>query len=501
MDAVTTCDVVVVGAGPTGLTLACELQLAGARTVVVEKLPEPVSYSKALGVHARTLELWQSRGLLEPLLADHMKLRAGNFASLGVPLRFGDFGSEHPYALFVPQVRTEELLTARALELGVEIRRGQTVAHVDQDAEAVHTTITSPDGSYQQSSRYLVGCDGGSSTVRKLMGIDFPGQEPCMSAVIVDAKFAEELPRGEGMGPMRPFGVTRPDLRAWCAAFPLTPEVFRTTVAWFGRPIKRGPVTEAEVSEALTEVAGSDFGMYDIEWMSRLTDVSRQASRYREGRVFLAGDSAHIHLPAGGQGLNLGVQDAMNLGWKLAAAVKEQASKTLLDTYESERYPVAEGVLRNTRAQAVLIDPDPRNDGLRELFIELLHVPESNRHIAGMISGLSIRYDIPGDHHTVGQRLPSTTLSTPEGDRQFSDLLHAGRPLLLVFGDAAAPAQELSGWIDRIDVVHAEQPDHPAFAGAYAFLIRPDGYVCATSQEDGQGLRGAASTWFGEPTQ
>ncbi|KOT77079.1 hypothetical protein ADK70_37715 [Streptomyces rimosus subsp. pseudoverticillatus] len=498
-------DVVIAGAGPTGLMLACELRLAGARTLVLERLAEPVDFSKALGVHARTVELLDMRGLGEEFQAEAPKLRGGNFASLGVPLDFSSFDTRHPYALFVPQVRTEELLTGRALELGAELRRGHAVTALEQDADGVTVSVTGPEGPYEVECAYLVGCDGGGSTVRKLLGIDFPGQDPHMFAVIADARFREELPHGEGMGPMRPYGVMRHDLRAWFAAFPLEPDVYRATVAFFDRPYadRRAPVTEEDVRAALTEVAGSDFGMHDVRWLSRLTDTSRQAERYRDGRVLLAGDACHIHLPAGGQGLNLGFQDAVNLGWKLGATIAGTAPPELLDTYEAERRPIAAGVLRNTRAQAVLIDPDPRYEGLRELMIELLHVPETNRYLAGLISALDVRYPMAGEHPLLGRRVPDLPLVTEDGTRQLSTYFHAARGVLLTLGCDQPLADEAAAWKDRVDLVAAEGVAEPGSAvdGLTALLVRPDGYICWTAApETGtDGLTDALRTWFGPP--
>ncbi|UQA92609.1 FAD-dependent monooxygenase [Streptomyces halobius] len=498
-------DVVVVGAGPTGLMLACELQLAGSRTLVIERLERPADFSKALGVHARTVELLDLRGLCADFLQDARKLPGGNFASLGVPLELTPFDTEHPYVLFVPQVRTEELLTRRALELGVELRRGHTLTALEQDDQSVTATVTGPDGPTQITSSYLVGCDGGGSTVRKLLGIDFPGEKPHMLALIADARFREELPRGEGMGPMRPRGVMRHDLRAWFSAFPLEGGVFRITVAFFDRPFadRRAPITDEDLRVALREVAGDDFGMYDVRWRSRLTDASRQATRYREGRVLLAGDSCHIHLPAGGQGLNLGFQDAVNLGWKLGATVTGTASPHLLETYEAERRPVADGVLRNTRAQAVLIDPDPRFRGLQDLMRDLLRQPETNRYLAGLVSALDVRYPIDGEHPLVGRRMPDLLLDADTGRRRLSTHFHAAHGVLLTLSPDPHHAELATPWKDRVDLVTATDvlERGPAVEGLSAVLIRPDGYVCwaGSAADDTEGLTSALRTWFGSP--
>ncbi|MFE4517231.1 FAD-dependent monooxygenase [Kitasatospora sp. NPDC056783] len=486
------CDVVVAGAGPTGLMLACELALGGARTVVVERRREPEKHSKAMGMQGRTVELLELRGLLDRFKEDAGVLRGGNFASLGVPMRFEEFDTRHPYVLLVPQLRTEELLAERARELGVRIVRGSAVTGFVQDADGV----TVETGTGPLRARYLVGCDGGGSAVRKAAGIGFTGQDPHMYALIGDMRFSGDLPRGEGLGPMRPVGLVNPERRSWFGAFQHQPGVYRATVAWFDEPFpdRNAPVTEEEMRAALTEHTGGDHGMHDVTWLSRLTDVSRLADSYRRGRVLLAGDAAHIHLPAGGQGLNLGFQDAVNLGWKLAAVVRGRGTEDLLDSYQEERRPIADGVVRNTRTQAVLIDPAPRYEALRQTFRELMALPDTNRYIAGMLSGFDIAYG-PGEHPLVGRRMPDAELLTASGPRRISDCFATARGLLLLPGRAAPAASPLAGWADRIDTVTAEKG---APEPATAYLIRPDGYVAwAGDPARHEELRRAATTWFG----
>jgi 2-polyprenyl-6-methoxyphenol hydroxylase-like FAD-dependent oxidoreductase len=490
------CDVVVAGAGPTGLMLACELALGGARPLVLEQREQPAEHSKAMGMQGRTVELLELRGLLDRFLDGAGKLKGGNFASLGVPMKFEAFHTRHPYVLVVPQVRTEQLLAERARELGVEIRRGAPVTGFTQDEQGVSVES----GTERIRSRYLVGCDGGGSTVRKRAGIPFTGQDPHMYALIGDMKFREELPRGEGMGPMRPVGMINPERRSWFGAFQHHPEVYRATIAWFGKPFpdRNAPVTEQEMRAALIEYTGSDHGMYDVTWLSRLTDVSRLAESYRSGRVLLAGDAAHIHLPAGGQGLNLGFQDAVNLGWKLAAVIRGWGCEELLSTYQNERRPVADGVVRNTRTQAVLIDPDPRYEALRTTFRELMALADTNRHIAGMLSGFDISYG-SGDHPLVGRRMPDAELVTAEGTRRISGCFATVRGVLLV-PESAGTRSPLAAWADRVDTVIAKIPDVPDVAGATGttFLIRPDGYVAwAGDPTRHEEIRAAAATWFG----
>ncbi|MGK5550289.1 FAD-dependent monooxygenase [Actinomadura kijaniata] len=488
-------DVVVVGAGPSGLMLAGELRLAGVRTLVLDRLTEPVAFSKAMGLQARSLEILELRGLAERFLGDAGRIPASHFGNLGVPVRFDGLDTRHPYVLHIPQVRTEALLTEWAGGLGAEIRRGHRVTGLRQREDGVTVQVDTPDGPTEVSTGYLVGCDGGSSTVRTAAGIGFPGDDPSIFVVLADVRFKKEPPRAEGAGSIRRFGVIRPELPAWFAAFPLGDGLYRATVAWFGRPFadRRAAVTEQEVRDALVEVAGDDFGMHDVRWMSRVTDVSRQAETYRSGRVLLAGDSAHVHLPAGGQGLNLGLQDAMNLGWKLGAAVNGWAPPGLLDTYQAERHPAAAEVLRNTRAQGLLMNPDPRYDPLRDTFRELLGLDETNRHVAGMISGLGVRYDLPGDHPMVGRRMPDVDVPSRTGTRRLSSHFHGGRGVLLT------PEPVTTGWERRVDTVVGEVRRLAGSAPGDAYLIRPDGYVCWAGGPRARSLRSALATWFGDP--
>jgi 2-polyprenyl-6-methoxyphenol hydroxylase-like FAD-dependent oxidoreductase len=484
-------DVLVVGGGPTGMMLAAELRLAGVRPLVVERLTQPYPFSKALGIHSRSIELLELRGIHDRFLEGAPLLSGGHFASLPVGLNYQALETRHPYGLYQKQVDTERLLTERALELGTEIRRGVELTGLAQDAGGVTATLTGPDGEYQVRAGYLVGCDGGRSRTRKLAGIEFPGQEPGLTVLMADAEFSGELPSGEGMGPLRPHGVIRQDLRAWFSAVPLfEPGVYRAMVfrydhAW---PDRNAPVTEEEMRAAITELAGSDCGLTGIRWLTRLTDVSRQAARYREGRVLLAGDAAHVHFPSGGPGLNMGLQDAMNLGWKLAAMVNGWGTDELLDSYHAERHPVGQTVLRNTRTQCALFDPDPRLDAVRETFTELLRIDQVNRYFTGLGSALDVRYDLPGEHPLTGTRMPDLDVLTEDGVHRLSSYFHDGLGALV---GAGIP---LPGWKDRVTVVdwRVKGP---------AMLVRPDGYVCWAGDPvaDDAGLNAALRRWFGAP--
>jgi len=498
-------DVVVVGGGPAGALLAGELGLAGVRTLVVERLTEQSDH-KWLGVQTRTLEEFELRGVLEDLLDGAPLLHKGNFASLPTPLEYEGLDSRHPHAAYRPQEDVEKILTARARKLGAEFRRGHELIRLEQDDAGVTAGIHGPDGEYEIRSRYLVGCDGGRSTTRKLAGIAFPGQGPTLYWLLAEGRFSEELPVGEGMGPLRPYGVVRPEERTWFSAVPLPePGIYRIFTFFYGRTVtdRHAPVSEEEMRAALVEIAGSDFGLHDIRWLTRLTDSNRQAERYRQGRVFLAGDAAHVQFPAGGPGMNAAVQDAMNLGWKLGSAVHGRGGDTLLDTYHSERHPAGELMLRQARLQALLLDPDPGLQDVRDMLDELLRIPKVNRHFAERGAALDTRYDIVGTHPLIGRRMPDVTVVTPQSQRHLSSYFRHGHgvlALLTVSAEAGDAAMACMAWKGRVDVVTGTVPafDTPP---ADAFLVRPDGYVCWAGDPvtDPTGLRAALETWFGAP--
>ncbi|MEV6342328.1 FAD-dependent monooxygenase [Actinoplanes sp. NPDC051851] len=478
-------DVVVAGAGPVGLMLACELQLAGVRTVVVDRLPKPSGQSRALGLHARTVEVLDQRGLLDRFREGAPVWPTAHFAGLR-RLDLSALDGNHTYALMVPQSRTEAILAERAVELGVEIRYGHEVTELVQDEDGVSVTVRTPAGDQRLRASYLVGCDGGTSAVRKLAGIDFPGSPSTMNAVLGDVRLAEEQPPGPQLRRMPGglFGVV-----------PLGEDNYRVVAVEFRtqpRP-RELPVTLEELRASVKRVAGVELEMDQPIWMSRFGNATRQAAQYRSGRIFLAGDAAHVHFPAGGQGLNTGVQDAVNLGWKLAAVVAGWAPPGLIDSYHAERHPVAQQVCHNTRAQLALMDPAEEITPLRELFGHLMEFASVNRYLAGMIAGVDIRYDLAGvDHPLVGKRLPDLSIGGPVS--RTVNLLHSGRGVLLDFASDPGIAELVAGWAGRVDHVVARCDTEVS-----AMLVRPDGYVAwATGlSATSDGLGDALARWFG----
>jgi 2-polyprenyl-6-methoxyphenol hydroxylase-like FAD-dependent oxidoreductase len=441
--------VVIAGGGPTGLMLACELKLAGVDVLVLERLAGPSGESRAGGMHARTMEVLDQRGMLGPFLAEGRKLQAGHFA--GLRLDFTGFETRYPYLLMILQRRIERLLEARARELGVRLRREVEVVDIRPDADRVLINGEIEAG-------YLVGCDGGRSAVRRLAGIDFPGTPATMTAILGDVELADP--------PDHPVFQERREQGNF-SVLDFEPGWYRVTTNEFGVVADRdSPVTVDELRAALSRIAGTDFGLHSPRWISRYNDAARQAERYRNDRVLLAGDAAHIHYPAGGQGLNTGVQDAVNLGWKLAAVINGRAGDELLDTYHAERHPVGARVIQNTRAQTALTRPDPQTEALRETMRDLIGIDEVNRRLGLMLTGLDIRYPLG---EGAGHRAPDDDL--PDGTRLYEHL-HHGRPVLV--GDIQVPG------IDQVD------------AKTEPMLIRPDGYVAWTASMG----RPALHDWF-----
>ena len=469
-------DVIVAGGGPTGLMLASELRLHGVHVVVLERETEPNGHARALGLHVRSIEIMDQRGLLERFLALGKQYPlGGSFAGITKP-RPDRLDTAHAYILGIPQNITERLLNEHAIELGTEIRRGCELVGLSQDEDGV--TVELADGT-QLRSRYLVGCDGGRSTVRKLLGIGFPGEPARIEWLLGEVEVAappEELAAvaAEIRTPHLRFGPA-PHAEGVYGFVARTEEVAEDRAA---------PPTLEEFKQRLRELAGTDFGVHSPRRLTRFGDATRQAERYRSGRVLLAGDAAHIHPPIGGQGLNLGVQDAFNLGWKLAAEIGGWAPEGLLDSYHTERHPVAASVLNNTRAQSELLSPEPGPQAVLRLISELMDFEEVNRYLIGKITAIGVRYDFGGEHPLVGRRLRDIELKRG----RLYGLMHSGRGLLL---DQTGQL-EVSGWADRIDhiVDKSSELDVPAA------LLRPDGHV-AWVGDDQQDLRVLLPKWFG----
>ena len=479
--------VVIAGGGPTGLMLAAELKLAGIDVVVIERrTSQDLDGKRAGGLHSRTIEVLDQRGVAERFLSEGQTHPFVGYA--GTFLDISDFPTRHNYILALWQNRIEPILADWVDELGVPILRGREVVGFAQDDTGVEVEL-SDDTTIR--AEYLVGCDGGRSLVRKTAGIEFAGWDASASYMIAEVEMDEEpeigmRPEGGGIGPVNreegggPYGVVL-----------LEKEVEHTSEP-----------TMEDLSEALIGAYGTDFGVHSPTWISRFTDMTRQATSYREGRVLLAGDAAHVHGPQGGQGLNTGVQDAVNLGWKLAQVVKKTSPESLLDTYHAERHPVGARVLQNTMAQVALARTDERSQALRDTVLDMLGMDEPRTRIAAMISALDIHYDLGEGHPLLGRRMPDLDLHTADGPTRVFALLHDARPVLLDLGEPGG--FDIAPWADRVRLVEAEHDGEwelPVLGGIdapLAVLIRPDGHVAWTGDLTDSELPRALTTWFGE---
>jgi len=481
--------VVIAGGGPTGLMLAGELSLAGVDVVIVERRTgqERVG-SRASGLHIRTIEVFDQRGIADRFVSEGQKHPALSFNL--IPLDITDLPTRHNYVLGLWQNHIERILGGWVDELKVPIHRGRAVTGFTQDATGVSVELS--DGE-RLRAEYLVGCDGGRSLVRKTAGIEFPGWDPTMSWLIAEVEFSEEPAWGFRENAAGTHAIGRAD-KSGSARIVLTEPQLRLD----SEPTLR------DISEALVSVYGTDFGIHSPESISRFTDMTRQAAAYRARRVLLAGDAAHVHPPLGGQGLNIGVQDAVNLGWKLAQVVKRISPEKLLDTYHAERHPVAARVLQNTMAQVALRRTDDRTKALSTIVSEFLGMNEPRRRLTAEISGLAVHYDFGGGHPLLGSRMPDLDLITANGPVRVFSLLHDARPVLLNFGEPRGV--DITRWADRVQLMDAkysgpwELPAAGVVAAPTAVLIRPDGYVAWVGEQTQAGLIDALTTWFGSPT-
>jgi 2-polyprenyl-6-methoxyphenol hydroxylase-like FAD-dependent oxidoreductase len=480
--------VLIAGGGPTGLMLAGELALARIDVAIVERREsQDLAGSRARGLHARTIEVLDQRGIADRFLSQGQVAQVAGFALNRLDI--SDFPTRHNYGLALLQNRFERILADWVEELAVPIYRGREVTGFAQDDAGVDAELSE---GRSLRAKYLVGCDGGRSLIRKKAGIDFPGWDPSVSYLIAEVEMAEEPACG-----------IRQDEKGTYALGKLE-DGKRVGVVLREEHVGEGDEpTLTELRQALIGLYGTDFGLHNATWISRFTDMTRQAASYRDRRVLLAGDAAHVHSPVGGQGLNIGVQDAVNLGWKLAQVVNGTSPESLLDTYHAERHPVAARVLRTTMAQTALSRRDARVEALCEHVSELLRMDEPRKRYAAMMSGLDIHYDLGEGHPLLGRRMPDLDFYTESGPQRVFALLHDARPVLLNLGEAGA--FDITPWANRVRLIDAryagvwELPVLGAVSAPTAVLIRPDGHVAWVGDGADQRLRDALTTWFGAP--
>jgi 2-polyprenyl-6-methoxyphenol hydroxylase-like FAD-dependent oxidoreductase len=491
--------VVIAGGGPAGMMLAAELALAKIDVAVIERRPDHALVgSRAGGFHSRTIEVLDQRGVADRFLAEGQVAQASMLGT--TVLDMSDFPTRHPYSLGIWQSQIERIMAAWIAELPVRIYYGCEVTGFAQDHTGVDAELA--DGRAVRA-QYLVGCDGGRSVIRKAAGIEFPGWDASKSNLIAEVEVAEEPELGIRRDAVGIHGIGRLEYEirdgevVYGDGGPVRVMVTEQQLGSSGEP------TLQDLSEALITVYGTDFGIHSPTSISRFTDMTRQAAAYRAGRVLLAGDSAHVHYPAGGQGLSLGVQDAVNLGWKLAQVLSGTSPESLLDTYHDERHPVAARALRHTMAQTALQRQDERSKALAEVVSELASMDEPRKRLAGIVSGLDIHYDLGDGHPLLGRRMPDLDLVTADGPLRVFELLHNARPVLLNLGEPGSV--DIAQRADRIQLIDAaydgawELPVLGEAAAPTAVLIRPDGYVAWVGDGTATGLSDALTTWFGTP--
>ncbi len=479
--------VVIAGGGPTGLMLAGELALARVDVAIVERREsQDLDGLRAGGLHIRTIEVLDQRGIADRFLSQGQVVQRAPFARIA--LDTSDLPTRHNYFLALWQMHIERILAEWVGELGVPIYRGREVTGLVQDDTGVDVELA--DGRSLRAE-YLVGCDGGRSVIRKKAGIDFPGWDPSTSYLIAEIETAEEPEWGVRRG------------KTGISAIAKLEDGKRARTVLNEQQVRQGAEpTVGDIREALVAVYGTDYGLRSANHISRFTDMTRQAARYQERRVLLAGDAAHVHSPVGGQGLNLGVQDAVNLGWKLAQVIHGTSPESLLDTYHAERHPVGARVLRNTMAITAIDRSDDRSEALRAMMSELLlEKAETRKQYLAMTAGLDVHYDLGEGHPLLGRRMPDLDLVGANGSLRVFSLLHDARPVLLNFGEAEG--FDIGRWADRIQLIDAkfggtwELPAIGVVAPPTAVLIRPDGYVAWVGDATQLGLTEALTTWFG----
>ena len=492
-------EVVIAGAGPTGLMLAGELALAGVDVAIVERRTDQyLPGSRAGGLQSRTIEVLDQRGIADRFLAEGQVAQVAGFGM--IRLDMSDFPTRHPYGLGLWQRHVERILAGWVAELQVPIHYGTELTGFEQDDAGVDVALSDD---RRGRAQFLVGCDGGRSLVRKGAGIEFPGWDPTTSALLAEVEMTEEPELGVRRTPSGTHALGKVEYEIKDGAVVYKPGG-TVGVMLTESQVGTSEPTLRDLREGLVAVYGTDYGVHGLTWITRFTDMTRQAAAYRTGRVLLAGDAAHVHSPVGGQGLNTGVQDAVNLGWKLGQVVKGISPESLLDTYHGERHPVGARLLRNTMAQVALMRVDDRIEALRESVADLLSMDEPRRRFAAMMSGLDIHYELGEGHPLLGRRMPDLDLMTADGPLRVFTLLRDARPMLLDLG--APGSMDITPWADRVQLVDAshdgpwELPALGTVAAPAAVLIRPDGYVAWVGDQTQLGLADALTTWFGPPT-